>query len=246
MGSGITLPGAALPEDVVSNLQAANVQHVSVNMLEDRLGIATNGQPLPTISLNEESLDTLASLVAPLAGIDPALITEGLALVRGLNADIALELPAAAGAEPIEVPDEIDFTMTEPEIGDINVPTIRFGAKYGPDGFTEVGGISANTLGLLGVELPELPPDVVNTLREQGVTTLEILAGTGEINVVVDGDTALTVDYDSDSLQAALDLATPFLGTESPVSKPVLAQFLREQVLPILPAANVSVSLELE
>ena len=42
---------------------------------------------------------------------------------------------------------------------------------------------------------------LVNALREQGVSTLEIVAGTGEIHVVADGETALTVDYDNESLQ---------------------------------------------
>ena len=44
-----------LPPDVVSQLQAANVQQVDVNLLEDRLGIATNGQALPTISAARRS-----------------------------------------------------------------------------------------------------------------------------------------------------------------------------------------------
>lgn len=246
LGSGIPLPGAALPPEVVSQLQEANVQQLDVNLLDDRLGIAANGQALPTISIADESMDTLAALVAPIAGIQPELITEGLAVVKGLNADMSLRLPPAAGAEPVEIPDGIDFTMQPADIGDVNVPTIQFSAKYGPDGFTEVGGISAQTLALLGVSLPTLPPDLVNTLREQGVSTLEIVAGTGAINVLADSETALTVNYDNDSLQTTMDLATPFLGEESPIARPALAQFLREQVLPILPAANVNMKLTLE
>lgn len=246
LGAGVPLAGAALPPDIVSNLQAANVQHLSVNLLDDRLAIAANGQVLPTISLADESMETMASLVAPLAGIQPALITEGLDVVRGLGADVSLELPPASGAEPVEMPEEIDFSMAAPEIGDVNVPTIQLTATYGDEGFTEVGGISASTLGLLGVTLPSLPPDLVNTLRAQNVSSLGITTGNGQLDVALDGSTALTVNYDRDSLQAALDLAGPFIGEESPVNSPVLEGFIREQILPILPAANVNVTVNLE
>lgn len=246
LDSGIPVPGAALPADLVTDLQTANVQHLSVNLLEDRLAVAANGQVLPTISLSDESAGTLAALVGPMAGIEPALITEGLDVVRGLGADVSLELPVADGVEPIEMPEEIDLTMASPEIGDINVPTIQLNAKYGDQGFTEVGGISADTLARLGVELPMLPPDLMNTLRQQNVSSLNINAGQGALNIGVDGETALTVDYDRESLQAALELAAPFLGESSPINEPVLAGFLREQILPILPAAQVNVTLELE
>ena len=244
--NNVPLPAATLPSDMLANLQKANVQQLGVNMSGDTLAITANGQVLPTISISEDSMGTLAGLVGPMAGVDPSLITEGVNVLRNLGPDVKLDLPAAEGAEPIEIPEQPDLTMKPAQIGDVNAPTIQLSAKYGPNGFTEIGGVSSDTLDTLGIALPTLPPDVVNLLTEQGVGEVQLVVGDGALHVITDGETALTVNYDTDSLQAALDIASPFLGEDSPLNQPVMSRFIEEQLLPILPAANVVIRLELE
>ena len=86
----------------------------------------------------------------------------------------------------------------------------------------------------------------MNTLEQEGISELGITTGSGVLDVTVDGNTALTVNYDEESLQTALDLAAPFMGDSSPVSNPVLSKFIQEQILPILPASDVAITLMLE
>ena len=43
----------------------------------------------------------------------------------------------------------------------MTVPFIKLEAAYGDQGFTQVGGLSADTLAQLGVSLPALPPEVM-------------------------------------------------------------------------------------
>ena len=245
--AGIPLPPMEiLSADVVGKLQDANVQQLGVRLLEDGLAVTVNDKVLPTVSWSGDSLATVAALAAPMAGIDPGLITEGLDVVRNLGADVKLSLPVAEGTAPIEIPDEIDLSMQPPQLGDINPPTIRLAAKYGDQGFTELGGLSSDTLGMLGVTLPTLPPDLMDALSKAGVSQLAVKAGDGALNVLLDGATALTVNYDAESLETALDLAAPFMDESSPLNDPVVGTFIREQILPIVPGANVDVTLDLE
>jgi hypothetical protein len=244
--SGVPLASASLPADLLANLQKANVQQLGVNMTADTLALTANGQVLPTISFSEDSLGTLADLVGPIAGVAPSLITEGVGVLRNLGPDVKLDLPVAEGAEAVDIPEQPDLTMKAADIGDVNAPTIHLSAKYGADGFTELGGISASTLDLLGITLPTLPPDVVSLLNDQGVGEVQLVVADGALVVNTDGQTALTVNYDTDSLQAALDIASPFLGEDSPLNQPVMSRFIQEQLLPILPAADVVITLTLE
>jgi hypothetical protein len=245
--AGIPLPSMELlPADTLGKLQDANIQQLGVTMLEDGLAITANDRVLPTISWSDESLGVLASLVAPVAGVSPQLITQGMDVVGSLGADVVVSLPVPEGVEPIEIPDEIDFTMQPPQLGDINPPTIRLSATYGDQGFTSLGGLSAETLERLGVTLPSLPPELVSALEAAGVSKLTVTTADGALNVLLDSDTALTVNYDTESLQTALDLAAPFMGESSPLADPVLDGFIREQILSIVPGANVNISVTLE
>ncbi len=65
-------PVAEMPADLMDNLQAANVQQLNVDVAEDGLFLASNGQLLPSITWNDESIETLADVVAPMAGMSAA------------------------------------------------------------------------------------------------------------------------------------------------------------------------------
>ncbi len=244
--SGVEIPSATLPADLMDKLQSANVQQLGVNFTDDSLAITSNGRVLPTLSLADDSINNLAKLVGPIAGIDPAVITEGLGVVKNLGADVTITLPAAEGAEPVDIPANVDTTMKPAELGDINRPVLQLSAKYGNGGFTELAGLSADMLDFLGVTLPTLPPDLINTIQTANISEIGVSTDDNKMNLMVDGSPALTVNYDLDSLKAALEIATPFLGNDSPLSDPALRKFIDEQILPIVPASQVDVSLEIQ
>jgi hypothetical protein len=243
---GLPLPaGAALPADVVQNLRAANVQQLGVNLLEDGLAITANDQVLPTLGWTDESLGTVARIAGPAAGMSPDFITQMLDMVRGVGMDVKLQLPPAEGTEPMEVPEEIDLSMEPPDLGDMAPPAIRLTASHDDQGLTSIGGLQAEELAKLGVSLPDLPPDLIQTLKELGVREVKIATEPGVLLILLDGDMAIMINYDNDSLAAAMDVAAPFM-SDSALSDPAIDQLVREQILPLVPGADVEVTLTRE
>jgi len=239
--AGVPLPGGiALPAAVVEGLGAANVANLGLKVNPEGIAITADDRALPAISWNESSMQTLAQLVGPLAGVSPDVITTAIDTVSNLGVDVNVQLPPAEGeAAPAEPVQPID-------VSGMTVPFIKLQASYGDQGFTNLGGLSADTLSMLGISLPALPPQVMDTLKQQGVGQLQIKSADGELAILLDGEQALAIDYDSESLGTALDLAAPFAG-DSPILKdPVMMKFIREQILPLTPLAQIDVTLDLE
>jgi len=244
------LPAGSEPvidPETLAKLQDANIQHLDLNIDENGIEVAANGQKLPTIGWNDESLRTLADIIGPMAGMSPDLIETVLGMVRNTGIQASVALPVAAGERAIEVPGEVDMTMTPSDLGDMAPPTIHAVAKFDKDGnLKEFGGLSAESLAALGVSGIALPPDAMTTLNDLGAQTIEIKSEPNKLIVYLDGAEALTINNDAESLANALDLATPFLGADSPLADPVLNQLLREQILPLVPAMDLDVTIEIE
>lgn len=239
--AGVPLPGGvALPAAVVEGLGAAGVENLGLQVNPGGIAITADDRALPAISWNESSVQTVAQLVGPLVGVSPDLITTAIDTVGKLGVDVNMQLPPAEGeaaaAEPVQ---SIDISK-------MTVPFIRLQASYGAQGFTNLGGLSADTLAMLGISLPALPPQVMDTLKQQGVGQLQIRSGDGQLEILLDGQQALAIDYDSESLGTALDLAAPFAGDSSILSDPVLMRFIRGQILPLAPLAQIDVTLDIQ
>jgi len=233
--------------EMMALLQKANIQHLDLDINAEGVAVAANGGKLPTIGWNEDSLQTLAGIIGPMTGMSPDLIGSALDMVRDTGIQASVGLPPAAGESAIEVPDEVDMSMTPPDLGDMAPPTFRSVAKFDKGGqLQEFGGLSANSLAALGVSGVSLPPDAMATLNDLGAQNIEIKSEPNKLILYLDGAEALTINNDAESLSNALDLATPFLGEDSPLANPALNQLLREQILPLIPGLDLDVTVEIE
>ncbi|HXF64066.1 MAG TPA: hypothetical protein VNK95_20740 [Caldilineaceae bacterium] len=234
-----------VPVDVVSNLQAANVQQLNVSLQEDGLYLAANGQALPSVTWTEESLTTLAGIIGPLAGIGAEGISSLLDIATGLGPQITVNVPPAEGAAPIEMPEEISLTV-QPVEANPQAATLRVRmAVDGQGHIISLGGITAEEFSQLGVSLPALPPDVVSNLRATGAQEVHLDTEPGMLHLLLDGQEAIRIAYDTASLQTALQIAQPFL-SESPLAEPAVNQLVTGVLLPQVPTADVDVVLTLQ
>ncbi len=226
-----------VPADVVAQLQAAGVQQLNVEISEAGVFLAADGQTLPTITWNQESMETLSGLVAPLAGIDPAMIANGLALIEETGAiKAAVALP---GAEP--TPGEINKTLPTPEVAEIQAPVIHANASYSDGAIQSIGGLPEGAIP--GMPLA-LPPNIADILGGLNADQLQLATEPGKLNLLLDGSTALTVNYDDASLAKALQVAGPFLAG-TPLENPAVATLLQEQILPLVPIADLDITVNL-
>ncbi len=242
--AGVPLPaGIALPTDVIQKLGAANVSALGLKVQPEGIAITANDRALPSISWNDQSMQLVAGLVGPMVGLSPDVVDQGLATVRNLGIDVNVQLPASAEAAAAVTETQV---ITPVDLSGMTVPFIKLQADYGDQGFTQVGGLSADTLAALGISLPALPPEVMQTLKDQGVAQMQIKSGDGSLNILLDGEQALAIDYDSESLATALDLAMPFLGDVAVLQDPIMMRFIRGQILPLAPLAQIDVTLNLQ
>ncbi len=238
-------PEPVVPADVIQKLQAANVQRLRVQMASDGLFIAANEQTLPTITWTDESLARLAGLVGPLADVSPDLVTSALDIVRRTGISLDVQFPLAEGATPVEVPAEIDRTMEPPSLDGFAPPVLHVSFAYSQQRLAAINHLTSGDLAQVGVTLPDLPPELATVMQTLGVRQLALVTDPGQLNVLLDGQPALTVNYDAAALQKALDLAEPFL-TDTPLVDPGVETLLREQILPLVPGADINVAVNVQ
>jgi len=227
-----------VPADLLAQLQATGVQQLNIEVGQDGLFLAADGQTLPTITWTPENLETLSGIIAPLAGIDPGMIASGLALIEETGAI------KAAVAMPGVTPEtsEINKTIATPDVSGQPVATIHADAIYSAGSIQSIGGLPEGVVPGLPLALP---PNVAGILGSLGAEQIELDTDVGKLNLLLDGETALTINYDQPSLTTALGLAGPFLAG-TPLENPAVLTLVQEQILPLVPAADLAVTVALQ
>lgn len=234
---GMAVAPNALPADTLQKLQQAGVQQLNLEISQEGVFLAADGQTLPTITWTPESMQILAGIVAPLAGISPDMISNGLALIEQTGAiKAAIALPGATPATG----GEINKTLSTPDVAGQPTPILHLNAAYSGGSIQSLGGL--NELPMLPLALP---PNIAQILDGLNASELQLDSNPGQLNLLLDGATALTLNYDGASLQSVLNLAAPFLGG-TPLENPAVAGFVQEQILPLVPAADLDIKVALQ
>ncbi|MBW7886063.1 MAG: hypothetical protein H3C34_26220, partial [Caldilineaceae bacterium] len=238
---GLDIPGAALPADTLQLLADANIQQVWVNASKESINLAVNGQALPQINLSPAGLNVVANLVGTQAGISPQLVTTGVDALLKDGLSTTISLPGASGEAA--APGEPSFAPAD--LGDMAPPVIRakVGVKNGQ--IASVGDLTADQLAALGVALPALPPNVMQILGDLNAKQVDIVSQPNALQINVNAEQVASIKYDQTSLQAAYGVAKPFLkGTL--LENPGLSQLIEDQILPLVPAADINVQITIE
>lgn len=233
---GAPIPGVTLPADLMQKLQQAGVHTLNVDVGEAGIFVAANGQTLPTITWTADTLNTLAGIVAPLTGMDPAMIGSLLTLVResgGLQANIGI-----GDTEPVAA--EINRTLEAASTA--GAPIVRLNANVQSGSIQSIEGLG--NLADLGIDPIALPPNVMQILGQLNARQVTVNTGDGKVDIQVNGNTALTLNWDVPSIQTTLQLAGPFLAG-TPLEDPNVARLVTEQIVPLVPGADVDVTLNL-
>lgn len=237
---GIDVPGATLPAEILAQLADAGIQNVAIDARSDSLTLAVNGQTLPRITFSPEGLGVVSSLVSGLAGIPPELVTAGLNSLSGEGIKTTVALPGSTG----EVALPTDPTFAPPDLGDLSAPTIAAKIAVQDGQIASVGGLSAEQLAALGVTLPALPANIMDILTQSGADQVDIVTVPNEIQIKLNGNQVMGIQNDAASLAAVWNLASPFLGDA--LAEPGLQKLIEEQLLPVIPGADVNLSIMLE
>lgn len=227
-----------VPADLLQKLQAAGVSQLDLEIGQDGIFLAADGQTLPTITWTPESLPTIASIIAPLAGVSAEMVNSGLALIEetgAIKASVAMPGVTATATE-------INKTLGTPDTSSVPPAVIHANAIYSDGALQSIGGLPEGVVP--GFPLA-LPPNVAGILNGLDAQAVEIATEPGKLNLLLDGTTTLTVNYDDAALQKTLDVASPFLAG-TPLESPAMMTLVREQIMPLVPAADLGINIALQ
>ena len=238
---GIAIPGVTLPADALQPLRDLGVSQLAVDASTEAINLAVDGKPLPAIRFAPGGLVTVAGIAGAQAGISGDAINALLdsVLKDGLSTVVAVGDAATTEATPVEA------SYAPADLGAMAAPVIKLNATLKEGQITSVGGLSAEQLAGLGVALPALPANVMQILGDLDARTVGIVNQPNNLEISVNGAPLVSIAYDAASLATALDLAKPYLAG-TPLEDPAVMQLIKDQILPIAPAADVNVQIAVE
>lgn len=249
---GAPMDGLQLSAEQIQLLIDSNIQHVQVNNSNTGLNILVNGQPIPSISWDAESLANANQLLAMWDESELGPVTELLPLISNLGAGAVLRFPLAQGAEmiPAEVSGEESSAATaavaEAEFLEqagsparINLPI-----NYNEDGSFNIGDQSGEALSLaLGLPLESLTltEERLSMYQEMGMETFTVATDSSGIHMTLNGADLPFISWGDGRLAYGLEVAAQagLLGEGNTDAMLELVQ----QLLPIIQTAEVTVNI---
>jgi hypothetical protein len=207
-----------LDEATIERMSAAGIQHIQLSNTPSGVRILVNGQPLPTLVWDANSLDTLLELLEP---IEPAAITSlGTLLdaITNLGIGLAVRLPTPEGVQEIPlIVEGVDSNAAAAEEAQQafmtsagGAPVVQIPVEYGTDGTWTVQGLSdTEWQALTGLPFGyvRLNPDLVQGALRAGITQVIVWTDSEGIHVTI-GDRDLPyVRWADGGIRTLVDLA---------------------------------------
>jgi hypothetical protein len=208
------IPGAPLPDLAVNPFYVdwmtnTNIQHLEFASTDDGVFVFANGQPLPYLAWDGDSLTNLGT-VAGIANLPYGnLISRLVPIVQRTGLNIVLRFPAQPGATEIPIRDPSVAPEAMQPVTEEVAPSLvtRIDVNYDSNGVPTIAGISSRDLAEAGVFLPiELTPQTLEQLRSNDVKELRFVSGPNGVFITVNGQALPQVSWNSALLTNSADL----------------------------------------
>ena len=243
------LPSVSLTADQVAMMTDANIQQVQLNESASGLDILVNGQAIPSLAWNADSLAATDELLAAYDGDSMGPIAQLLPLVHNLGAGVILNFPLAQGAEPVTAGSgesaaaaadaQKAFLAEAGSPARINLPI-----NYNADGTFTVGSLNADVLAGLGLPLDSLTlsQERIDRYVGMGMKTFTLATDTDGIHMSLNGNDLPYLSWGDGKLAYGLELAAKagLLGDSGDNAAMV---DLIQQLLPMIQTAQVTVTM---
>ena len=222
---------------LVRRLSDMDLQHVEAVYRDDGIYLFVNGEPLPFVKWDEESLDNTAAVVTTFGGLDPQF-TEVLKMIipfaQQVGVDLAVRFPVVQGREITPMRD-MSMELKPADAMDERSPSalqLRIEVFYDETGKPFVPGASFILENLLGIDTSQLalPPETIARMEQTGVQHIAIRTQEDGIKFFVNGEPLPTLAWSEDQLGVVADLIGQlYLGGQTEGMQQVL-----EAILPAL------------
>jgi hypothetical protein len=205
---GMAMEPIAINPYYVDWMKNTDVQHVELVHTNNGIFLYVNGELLPYLAWDGESLSNVGS-VAGMANIPYAqLISLLVPIIERTGLDVALRFPTQEGAEPIAMRDpEAAPEPVMAEAGPSSVIT-HIDVDYDANGVPMIAGItSRDLLAATNVGLPvDLTPESIAAIQQYGIENLRLISANDGIYISVNDMPLPHIAYDTNVLDSAAGL----------------------------------------
>ncbi len=250
LSPGLAALDTLISPETLGMLTESNIQHVQITTAPTGLEILVNGQALPTVSWDGESLAGTQQLLGLLGNEGLAMVESILPQIANVGIGVVLRFPLAQGAEALPLVADAEssiasaVTQAQEEFlaqagspARINVPI-----TYASDGTFSIGTLTADELTILvgaPIESLTLTAEQVAQYSEMGLQTLSLVTDSEGVHMTLNGSPLPDISWGEGKLAYALSLAMQagLVGSGEGGDMGVLI----ERLLPIIQTAEVNV-----
>lgn len=215
--AGADLSAVAIDPAMVDFMSAGNIQHVQVNNSSSGLLLLVNGEAIPSIAYDGESLQATADALNAFGMAIPMLDT-ALSLVDQIGLGVIMRFPVAAGASEIPLYVEGDggsaaeAQMAQDEfLAAVGAPPrVNLPIFYEADGSFSIGDLSDEEWSALtGASLAalRLNTSVLEGLAASGISKLGIGTDAAGIHIMINDSALPTLDWSGGKATHLLNIA---------------------------------------
>jgi hypothetical protein len=192
----------AVPADTVNMMMKANIQHIELASVGDRLVIMVNGKPMPQLGWNEASLQRALALAGVFDVQNTATISKLMPWVTRLGLNIIVRFPRDGAAEiPLSTPGAAKDLTISP-LADPPSLITKFEVKFDQDGTAGILGVTTRDLAELlgGASIGGLDQQTLLKLQSGNIQHLEIRNKPDGLHLYTNGEPLPTLVWDTQLL----------------------------------------------
>lgn len=241
-----------LDQATIERLVSAGIQHIQISNTPSGLRILVNGQPLPTLVWDADSLDNLLQLLEP---IEPAAVASLGSLLDtttnlGVGVVVQLPVPSNVAAIPLIVTGEGSNAAAAETARQAfltragGTPVVQIPVQYAADGAWTIQGLSdTEWQALTGIPFGyvRLNPALVEGAAKAGINQVSVQTDGDGIHITLGERELPYLRWGDGEFRTMLDLVVRLGLVQKETLSPGMLDLLVDQWLPALQATDIRI-----
>lgn len=205
---GIDTAAMRIPKDTVELMIQADVQHLEVASVGDRIVLVANGKLLPHLGWNAQSLKKLMDVLDVFQVQNAQLIRTLAEPITRLGLDVVVRFPVAPGAAAIPLAEQstVYKLALTPHTDPPSLVT-KFEVRFDEEGRPSILGVkAADLMGSQAGDIRILQQDTLDKLRQGNIQHIELRTKPESAYIYVNGEALPQLIWDSALLANLVEL----------------------------------------